>query len=56
MSKRTFNLIVGITGAVAAGASAVVVFLAPPAAPAIVASIGIVETAVTEICSKFLKA
>ena len=55
MSKKTFNLVVGITGAVAAAASAVVVFLAPPAAAAIVASIGIAETAITEICSKFVK-
>ncbi len=55
MSKRTFNLVVGITGAVAAAASAIVVFVAPPAAPAIVASIGVAETAITEICSKFVK-
>ena len=55
MSKRTFNLVVGITGAVAAAASAIVVFIAPPAAPAIVASIGVAETAITEICSKFVK-
>ncbi len=55
MSKKTFNLVIGITGAVAAAASAVVVFLAPPAAPAIVASIGVAETAITEICSKFVK-
>lgn len=55
MSKKTFNLVVGITGGVAAIASAVVVFIAPPAAPAIVASIGVAETAITEICSKFVK-
>ncbi|MCR4627393.1 MAG: hypothetical protein K5640_07060 [Treponema sp.] len=55
MSKRTFNFVVGITGGIAAIASATVVFLAPPAAPAIVASISIAETAITEICSQFVK-
>lgn len=53
MSKRTFNLIVGIAGGVQAIACALVTFIAPPYAVPIVAGIGIVETAVIEVCAQF---
>lgn len=55
MSKKTFNLVVGISGGVATVASAIVAFLDPAYESAIVASIGVVETAIVEICSKFVK-
>lgn len=54
MSKKTFNLVVGITGGVAAIASAVVAYVEPAFTPAIVGAIGIASTAVTEICSLFV--
>lgn len=53
MSKRTFNLIVGVAGGVQAIACAVVTFIAPPYAVPIVAAIGIAETAVVEVCAQF---
>lgn len=55
MSKKTFNLVVGISGGVATVASAIVAFLDPAYESAIIASIGVVETAIVEICSKFVK-
>lgn len=55
MKKRTFNLVVGITGGVAVIASAAVTYLSPAYAVQIVAGIGIASTAVTEICSLFVK-
>ena len=55
MSKKMYNLVLGITGGVAAIASAVVTYIQPAYAVQIVASIGIVETAVAEICSLFVK-
>jgi hypothetical protein len=55
MSKKTFNLVVGITGGIATIASAIVAFLDPAYESAIIASIGVVETAVVEICTKFVK-
>lgn len=55
MKKRTFNLVVGITGGVAAIASAVVTYLSPAYAVQIVAGIGIASAVVTEICSLFVK-
>lgn len=55
MSKKTFNLVVGISGGIATVASAIVAFLDPAYESAIIASIGVVETAVVEICSKFVK-
>lgn len=54
MSKRFFNLIVGVSGGVSAIASAVVAFFQPAYTPAIVGAIGIAETAVVEICSLFV--
>lgn len=55
MSKRMFNLVVGITGGVAAIATAVITFFQPPYAAAIVGCVGIAETAVVECCSLFTK-
>lgn len=55
MKKRTFNLVVGITGGVATIASAVVTYISHAYAVQIVAGIGIASTAVTEICSLFVK-
>ena len=55
MSKKTFNLIVGVSGGIGAIASAVVAYIQPLYTPAIIASIGIAETAITEICSLFVK-
>lgn len=55
MKKKTFNLIVGVTGGVAAIASAVVTFIQPAYAVQIVAAVGVASTAITEICSLFVK-
>lgn len=55
MSKKTFNLIAGITTGVAAIGAAVVTFFNPPYCAAINASITVVEGAVVTICSKFVK-
>lgn len=56
MSKRTFNLVAGITGGVSTIASACVTYFNPVYAVQIVAAVGLVATAVTEICSLFVKA
>lgn len=55
MSKRMFNLVVGVSGGVAAIASAVVTYIQPAYATAIVGAIGIAETAAVEICSLFVE-
>lgn len=55
MNKKTFQLVTGIVTGVATIASAIVVFIAPPMAPAIVAGIEIAAGAVIEICSLFEK-
>lgn len=55
MSKKMFNLVVGVSGGVAAIASAVVTYIQPAYATAIVAAIGIAETAAVEICSLFVE-
>lgn len=49
-----FNLITGISGGVATIASAVVAYIQPVYTPAIIGAVGIVETAIVEICSLFL--
>ncbi len=56
MSKKVYNLVVGIIGGVSTIAVAVVTFIAPPYAVAINASIGIASTAAIEICGQFVKA
>lgn len=55
MRKKTFNLVVGITGGVGTIASACVTYFNPVYAVQIVAAVGLVATAVTEICSLFVK-
>jgi hypothetical protein len=55
MSKKTFNLIVGVTGGIATVACAIVAFFDPAYEQAIIASIGVAETAIVEICTKFVK-
>lgn len=53
MSEKTFNLVVGIVGGLGTIACATVTYMSPDKAPLIVASIGIAETAIIEICSLF---
>lgn len=55
MSKRVYALVVGVSGGVCAIAGSIVSYLQPSYTPAIVGSIGIIETAVAEICTLFLK-
>lgn len=55
MSKKTYNLVVGIAGAVATASAAVVTYVEPAYAVQIVAGIGILQTAIVEICSLFRK-
>lgn len=53
MSEKTYKLVIGISGAVATAASAIVTFFEPTYMTAIVASIGVAETALVEIVSMF---
>ena len=55
MSKKVFNLIVAVSGGIASIAGGVVAYLDPSYTPAIISAIGIVETAVVEICNLFVK-
>lgn len=55
MSKKTFELVVGITGGISAIAVAVVTFVQPSYCVAINGAIAIAQTAVTEILSLFVK-
>lgn len=55
MSKKVYNLVVAVTGGVTAIACGVVSYLDLSYAPAIISSIGIVETAVIEVCTQFVK-
>lgn len=55
MTKKVYALVVGVSGGVCAIASAIVAFIQPSYTPAIVGSIGVVETAIAEICTLFLK-
>ena len=55
MSKKVYALASGVLGGVAAVASAVVAFMAPPMSPAIIAAIGIGVKAVDEIMLLFVK-
>lgn len=56
MSKKTFTLVSAIVGGVSTIASAIVTFINPMFAVAIVAAIGVCSTAVIEICNLFTKA
>lgn len=55
MSKKTYTLVTSILGGVSAIASAVVAYVQPSYAAAIVASIGIADTALVEILNQFVK-
>lgn len=55
MSKKTFNLIAGITSGVAMIAEAVVAFIQPANSAAIAASIPVAEGAIITICGNFVK-
>lgn len=55
MKKKTFNLIAGVVGGVETIAVAVVTYLNPAYATAINTSTLIVGTAITEVCSQFVK-
>lgn len=55
MTKKVYSLISGITLGVGTIAAAVVSFVNPQFETAIIASIGIAETAVIEVCSQFVK-
>ena len=55
MSKKTFNLITGIIGAVQAAAVAIVTYTEPSYATAINSAIVIAGTAIIEICNLFVK-
>ncbi len=54
MSKKTYNLVVGVLGGVSAIAGAVVAYLQVENTPAIIAAIGIANTAAVEICNLFV--
>ena len=56
MSKKVYNLVVGIVGGLSTIAVALVTFFDPAYATAINASIGIGATAIVEIASQFVKA
>lgn len=55
MTKKVYNLVTGIVGGVEVISIAVVTFVSPAHAVAINASIGIVGTAVLEVCNQFVK-
>ena len=55
MSKKTFTLVSAIVGGVSTIASAIVTYINPTWAVAIVASVGIVNTAVVAVCNQFVK-
>lgn len=55
MSKKTYALVTSIIGGVATIAMAIVTFCQPHYAVAIVASIGIVNTATSEVLNLFVE-
>ena len=55
MKKKTFTFVSAIIGGIAAIASAVVPFVPPAYATAIVAGIGIASTATINIINQFVK-
>ena len=55
MSKKTFNLVTGIIGAVQAAAVAIVTYTEPSYATAINSATVIAGTAAIEICNLFVK-
>lgn len=55
MTKKVYQLIVGISGGVCAIAIAVVTYVNPAYAAAINGTIAIAETAIAEACALFVK-
>jgi ethanolamine utilization microcompartment shell protein EutL len=55
MSKKTFNLITGIVGALQTAGVAIVTYTSPEYATAINSAIVIAGTAAIEICNLFVK-
>lgn len=55
MSRKTYDIVVGISTAVATAASSLLALFSAPYLPAIIAGIGIVNGAIVEICSLFIK-
>lgn len=55
MSKKTFNLVTGIIGAIQAATVAIVTYTEPSYATAINSAIVIAGTAAIEICNLFVK-
>jgi hypothetical protein len=55
MSKKAFNLAVAIVGALTSVSGAIVAYCEPPLMGAIIAAIGVADTAVIEILSLFKK-
>lgn len=55
MSKKAFNLAVAIVGAVASIAGAIVAYCEPPLMGAIIAAIGVADTAIIEVLNLFRK-
>lgn len=55
MSKKAFNLAVAVVGAVASVSGAIVAFIEPPFTSAIIAAIGIADTAIIEVLNLFRK-
>lgn len=54
MSKRTFELIVTISGAISATAIGLVTYFKPQYATPINSSIEIIETAIVAVCGNFV--
>lgn len=55
MTKKVYKLVVACIGAAATVASAIVTYIEPANATAIVAAIGVVATAAVEVCDLFVK-
>ena len=55
MSKKTFNFITGIIGAIQTASVAIVTYVSPEYAAAINSAIVIAGTAAIEICNLFVK-
>ena len=55
MSKKTYNLVVGIVSVVCTGANVIVAYMQPTYMAPIIGAIEIAHGAIVEICSLFLK-
>lgn len=54
MSKKTYKLVVGVCGGITSIIGAVVAYIDVNNTPAIIAAVGVVNTAITEVCSLFV--